>query len=368
MTTMTIPRASAIRWQYETPAIGGIVVGFDGSPASHAAIESAAIIAGARKCAVHVVSVLRPMSSYRIDLKMDQPRSEVEDLRIQLREAAIRDAIGQLYERADWTRQVATGNPAQKIAAMAERMGADLIILGRSQRGVLDRMLSGETTLQVMRLTSVPVLVVAEEMKKPATVVAAVDFGPASLRAAAMGLEMLNGSGTLYLVHVDEPVEVFPDGFVLPDPDYSRPASQTASGKRQRPQCAIGRGGRAGRAERATKPRDRRVLRPRRHGSSCGRNAWTASCRAVFFGKRFHRAGQDRSQSGHHSSRAKTEMNSIERTLPRDSRRYGPFRQLRRCSGQIQQPPPARARRQQAMARRHFQRQELDVQGDVHGS
>jgi len=221
MTTMTIPRASAIRWQYEIPAIGGIVVGFDGSPASHAAIESAAIIAGARKCAVHVVSVLRPISSYKIDLKMDQPRSEVEDLRIQLREAAIRDAIGQLYERADWTRQVATGNPAQKIAAMAERMGADLIILGRSQRGVLDRMLSGETTLQVMRLTSVPVLVVAEEMKKPATVVAAVDFGPASMRAAAMGLEMLNGSGRLYLVHVDEPVEVFPDGFVLPEPDYA---------------------------------------------------------------------------------------------------------------------------------------------------
>ena len=221
MTTMTIPRASAIRWQYEIPAIGGIVVGFDGSPASHAAIESAAIIAGARKCAVHVVSVLRPISSYKIDLKMDQPRSEVEDLRIQLREAAIRDAIGQLYERADWTRQVATGNPAQKIAAMAERMGADLIILGRSQRGVLDRMLSGETTLQVMRLTSVPVLVVAEEMKKLATVVAAVDFGPASMRAAAMGLEMLNGSGRLYLVHVDEPVEVFPDGFVLPEPDYA---------------------------------------------------------------------------------------------------------------------------------------------------
>jgi nucleotide-binding universal stress UspA family protein len=221
MTTMTTPRASAIRWQYELPAIGGIVVGFDGSPASHAAIESAATIADAKKCAVHVMSVLRPMSSYKIDLKMDQPRSEVEDLRIQLREAAIRDAIGQQFERVEWTRQVATGNPAQKIAEMAERMGADLIILGRSQRGVLDRMLSGETTLQVMRLTSVPVLVVAEEMKKPATVVAAVDFGPASMRAAAMGLEMLNGSGTLYLVHVDEPVEVFPDGFVLPEPDYA---------------------------------------------------------------------------------------------------------------------------------------------------
>jgi nucleotide-binding universal stress UspA family protein len=160
------------------------------------------------------------MSSYKIDLTMDQPRSEIEDLRMQLREVAIRGAVGQAHERADWTRQVAIGRPAQKIAEVAERRAADLIIVGRTQRGVIDRMLGGETTLQVMRLSSVPVLVVAEEMRKPNTVVTAVDFSPASLRAAATGLEMLNGSGTLYLVHVDEPVEVFPDGFVLPDPDY----------------------------------------------------------------------------------------------------------------------------------------------------
>lgn len=220
MTTMATPKNSELSWQYETPEIGGIVVGFDGSPASHAAIESASVIAAARKCAVHVVSVLQPMSSYKIDLTMDQPRSEIEDLRMQLREAAIRDAVGQANGRADWTRQVAIGRPAQKIAEVAERRAADLIIVGRTQHGVIDRMLGGETTLQVMRLSSVPVLVVAEEMKKPSTVVAAVDFSPASLRGAATGLEMLNGSGTLYLVHVDEPVEVFPDGFVLPDPDY----------------------------------------------------------------------------------------------------------------------------------------------------
>jgi len=221
MTTMTNPNASAIRWQYELPAAGGIVVGFDGSPASHAAIESAAVIAAMRKCAVHVVSVLRPMSSYQIDLKVDQPRSEVDDLRLQLRDAAIRDAVGSQDERAGWTQQVTTGSPAQKITETAERREADLIIVGRSQRGALDRMLAGETTLQVMRLSGVPVLVVGEEMKKPAIVVAAVDFGPASMRAAATGLEMLNGTGTLYLVHVDEPVEVFPDGFVLPEPAYS---------------------------------------------------------------------------------------------------------------------------------------------------
>jgi nucleotide-binding universal stress UspA family protein len=219
MTNATISRPSALSWQYEIPATGGIVVGFDGSPASHAAIETAAVIATARSCPVHVISVLRPMSSYKIDLKQDQSRSEVESLRIQLREAAVRDAIGQRDDRDNWTGEVATGNPAQTIAQAVERTNADLIIVGRSQRGALDRLLAAETTLQVMRLSPVPVLVVAGEMKKPDTVVAAVDFGAASMRAAAMGLEMLDGSGTLYLVHVDEPVEIFPNGFVLPNPD-----------------------------------------------------------------------------------------------------------------------------------------------------
>lgn len=204
------------QWQYETPMIGGLVVGFDGSPASHAAIKSAAVIAASRRWPVHVVSVLPPMSSYKLELGRDHSPSEVEALRQQLRDGALRDAIGPAPERSGWTRQVEMGNAATQIAKIAEQRGADLVILGRTQRGVIDRLVTGETTLQVMRCSSVPVLVVDNEMEKPATAVVAIDFGPASIRAARLALEMVGKTGTLYLVYVEEPIDLLPGVTIAP--------------------------------------------------------------------------------------------------------------------------------------------------------
>lgn len=166
MTTTTAPIISEQEWQCERPAFGSIVVGFDGSPASYSAIRSAAALSAANDQAVHVVSVLPPMFSYKLNAGMDEPRSEVEDLRIQLRDAAIRDAIGRHCDRAGWSRQVIIGNPSREIARAAEQRRADVIILGRSQRGAIDRSLGADTTLQVMRCTSIPVIVVDNEMDR----------------------------------------------------------------------------------------------------------------------------------------------------------------------------------------------------------
>jgi len=217
MTTTTAPlQKSQQQWHYEPPMIGGLVVGFDGSPASHAALESAAVLAAARRWAVHVVSVLPLMSSHKLDFETDQTRREIEDLRRQVRDADLRDAIGATAERAGWTRQVLFGNAALQIAKVAEKRAANLIVLGRTQRGVIDRLVSGETRLQVMRSSSVPVLVVDEKMEKPATAVVAVDFGPASKRAARLALEILGNAGTLYLVYVEDPIDLFPGATIAP--------------------------------------------------------------------------------------------------------------------------------------------------------
>jgi nucleotide-binding universal stress UspA family protein len=216
MTTTTAPFSSEQQWQFETPVIGGMVVGFDGSPASYSAIESAAVIAASNEWPVCVVSVLPPMSSYKLNLGVDEPSSEIEDLRVQLRDAAIRDAIGDGCDRAGWTQQIVIGNPANEIAAVADKRAADLIVLGRSQRGAIDRLLGADATMQVMRCSSIPVLIVEDEMVKPTTVVAAVDFKLASIRAASIALQMLAAGGTLYLVHVEEPAEVFPGGVTVP--------------------------------------------------------------------------------------------------------------------------------------------------------
>jgi len=210
------PGSTQQQWQYETPTVGGLVVGFDGSEASVAALETAELLAASKRWPVHVVSVLPAMSSYRLELGNGGSPSETDELRLQLRDAALRDAIGQYATRGAWTHQVAIGDARELLVQIAEKRAADLIVLGRSQREGLSRLVTGETTLNVARHSSVPVLVVDEGMEKPVIAVAAVDFGPACARAARMAVELLGKSGTLYLVYAEEPIDLIPGTTIAP--------------------------------------------------------------------------------------------------------------------------------------------------------
>ena len=219
MAASTQPFSTEQHWDFETPAIGDIVVGFDGSPASHSAIETAAAISAANGWRVRVVSVIRPMSSYKLNLRIDEPPSEIEDLRIQLRDAAIRDAIGTQPDRAAWSHQVVVGKPAPEIANVADKCAANLIVLGRSERRAIERLMSSETATQVLRCSQVPVLLVEDDLTKASTVVVAVDFSKASARAAAVALQLVARPGTVYLAYVQESLGVLPDGIIAPDPE-----------------------------------------------------------------------------------------------------------------------------------------------------
>ena len=110
---------------------------------------------------------------------------------------------------------VIIGRPARALTKIAELRGAELIILGKRSHGTMDRALGSETTLKVMRMTSVPVLAVEAEIDKARTIVAAVDFSSSSLRAAKVAIELLkmNGSGSLYLVFVEPSADLVANEF-----------------------------------------------------------------------------------------------------------------------------------------------------------
>ncbi|MDO8501832.1 MAG: universal stress protein [Gemmatimonadaceae bacterium] len=215
--TQSAPSSSWQSWEYESSVPGGVVVGVDGSPESIAALNSASPIGKARHCPVHVVSVIPPFPSYHLDPGVDASRENVEQLRVQLRDSAIADLLKAADVGTEWSREVVLGRPARMITMAAEKRGASLIVIGRRRHGLMDRILGGETTLQVMRLSSVPVLAVAGEMDTVRTVVVATDFSPSSVRAARVALDMMGRSGMLYLVFVEPPVPLYPEGFAMPD-------------------------------------------------------------------------------------------------------------------------------------------------------
>ncbi len=105
----------------------GIVVAVDGSRSSITAAEAAGRLADEWNCPVHLVSVLPPFADYGVHPEGDEPASQVEDLRIQLRDAAIRKIIGQLHRTRGWSHEVVVGTLPAALVNAADRRGARVI-------------------------------------------------------------------------------------------------------------------------------------------------------------------------------------------------------------------------------------------------
>jgi nucleotide-binding universal stress UspA family protein len=243
ISTAVSPTGSEQVWEYETPVRNEIVVGVDGSVESIAALNTAATIARARQCSLHAVSVLPPYPSYHINPGSDKSSENVDELRITLRLSEMSQLIRSLEPSYNWTHEVVIGRAWRELVSIAERRYASMIVVGRRKHSAMDRLLGGETTLQVMRTSPVPVLAVEREFERVHTAVVAVDFSESSVHAAKTALDMLRafGSGSLYLVYVEPladpssnelklpaetrfPGDVVVRGVVSPARELTRPA------------------------------------------------------------------------------------------------------------------------------------------------
>ncbi|HEX6574362.1 MAG TPA: universal stress protein [Gemmatimonadaceae bacterium] len=216
--TATSPAETHQAWEFEKPTCNEIVVGVDGSVESITALNTAAALARSRHCPLHAVSVLPPYPSYQINAGNEKSRENIDQLRTTLRLSELSQLLRSLEPSYNWTHEVVIGRPAREIVSIAERRGASLIVIGRRKHSTMDRVLGGETTLQVMRLSSVPVIAVERELQSVHTVVAAIDFSPSSVHAAKVALELIraSGGGTLYLAYVEATQELIVNEFMLP--------------------------------------------------------------------------------------------------------------------------------------------------------
>jgi nucleotide-binding universal stress UspA family protein len=136
-----------------------VVVGYDGSAGSRAALERAVDAARDAGFVFVVHAYARPQrwlgppqSKYqeRLDPARDDAEATIRELREQ---------TGGPLDRVAWVPEIIGGNPAKAIAAVAAARHADEIVVG-SRSFSLARALHGSVAHDLIRLAHVPVTVV----------------------------------------------------------------------------------------------------------------------------------------------------------------------------------------------------------------
>jgi nucleotide-binding universal stress UspA family protein len=193
-----------------------ILAGVDASPASDAAmawLRALPIVDSSQLSLVHVYWPLREYSRFGIEDAGDgfESTHEVELLLAQELRPRLSEILGELPVPLRFRAML--GSEADPIAREAERIDADLLVVGTNQRH--DRW-SGSTAVSTIRAARRPVIVVpalaphaplaAERVRPLRSLLVPVDLGEASGRAVAMAHRMLHaGGGLIQLLHVVKP-------------------------------------------------------------------------------------------------------------------------------------------------------------------
>jgi nucleotide-binding universal stress UspA family protein len=102
---------------------------------------------------------------------------------------------------------MAFGSIAANVARVAAERRATLIVVGAAPHERLKHIVAGERAAQILRSSTAPVLSVPPGFDTlPRKVVVAVDFSPASMRAAETALLLAASGATITLLHVLSPL------------------------------------------------------------------------------------------------------------------------------------------------------------------
>ncbi len=190
------------------PALRGpILLATDGAGKSAAAAVAARLLARQLNVPFEVVSVLPLQMSYGDafgGVPMYLP--EVDDVRREAQTAAVLEYVARSAAGGIPPVHVRFGGIADEIAVVAQERNATLVVVGAAPHQRVNRIIAGERAVHVLRASNVPVLSVPPGFAAlPQRVVVAVDFSPASVRAAQAALLLVAPGGTLTLLHVISP-------------------------------------------------------------------------------------------------------------------------------------------------------------------
>jgi nucleotide-binding universal stress UspA family protein len=133
-----------------------IIVGYDGSDASRKAFDTACNLALQHGAQLWVIAVARPPEvgdDVETEAVIENSRRYHRRLLAELKAASAGKGPAVHFE-------VKVGHPAEQIIYEADRLGADLVVVGDRGRSKFARLLLGSTSRQVTEHAGRPVLVV----------------------------------------------------------------------------------------------------------------------------------------------------------------------------------------------------------------
>lgn len=208
MATISPPERSRANSGASELLDGPILVATDGTAQSAGAFAAAVSIASRRmaraeELSVHVVTVCGALPILSPEMATMLPYDLLGIRRADMLAAATEQVRYNVADATGWQVDATSGPPATAIADLAVEDDASLIVMGLGKHDLVARMFGSETALMVMQQARVPVLAVPQNwIGIPRRLLIAVDFGPASLRAARTAMRIVASGGTVCFTHV----------------------------------------------------------------------------------------------------------------------------------------------------------------------
>lgn len=211
MPTTTLPATSPARTAPRRRLDGPILLATDGMAQSAGAFAAAVAIAAggtrrnerAERLPVRVVTVCDALPVVVPEIAPVLPHEFLEGRREDMMNAALEQVRYNVGDTSSWSVEALTGPAAPTIADSAEESHASLIVMGLGKHDLYERVFGSETALRVMQHSRVPVLAVPQNwIGIPRRLLIAVDFGPASLRAARTAMRIVAPGGSICFAHV----------------------------------------------------------------------------------------------------------------------------------------------------------------------
>lgn len=138
-------------------SISTIVVGVDGSPASHSALRLAIDEAMLRGCRVKVVACWSAWTRHLV-LRPDVPGDDTYEVALAVAYEAVEAVVPTLHERSMIVTECGEGEPGPTLVDVSR--DAAFLVIGSTSRGSIARHLGKTTVDHCLRHSDVPVIVV----------------------------------------------------------------------------------------------------------------------------------------------------------------------------------------------------------------